>query len=1512
MKTIISLFLFCLLVCVFNLQAADVPLPLINSVNIITGKPTKELSCYEYEYYREGQNTLDGKTINLAKNDWRIGRVKIQRKKESQNQSAIARFIYFPGYTEVFDALNHKSIYRYSQSELLEAVEHYHSSNQNSLYRKERLFWNTSTKTPSLTSRILEDGNEQIHLGCFFFYDSHGNLIQETLAGNLSGQCLIPLLIQSDGRLEKNGVESYSTFYEYAANDPSLLMRQTEDNGSTTSYTYDSTTKQCTSKLKGENKKILSRCFYFYDAMGLLKRTIIDDGKNPDYKDLTGITTRQILTVQSSSENATFGKPLLTENRYLDLETNKEVLLEKVVYNYSSKGELTQKDFYDANGALRYYVHMNYDEQGQIISTVDSRGEAAVTPEQDGECQYNASNQKEAFIDKYGNKTTYLYDDFGRLIKTIFPKVLDGQDRVVQPHLIQEYDVRNNVIAVTDANGYLTRSTYTARGKPIQITYPDDSQQSFVYFLDGTLKEKTDQNGRKTVFQRDAFGRVLQSKEQASDGSIIQTLVYNYDQSSLTSITDGKSFTIRFFYDGAGRQLATHHETKDGIKRREWSYDACGQKVESREWFGDNENDFVAKIEEKDSYQQTIGIHIKDAEGQIQKSQSISKSKEDKSIFSKESTTQNDRGQYVRQEESVDPQGLIKIITYDALNRPENLVVLNSLGLKVLEKQFRYDGSGNKVVEKQAVIVDGQTIRMYAILWNYDSLKRLVSIQEGVGSSEYKRTSYHYNSQGLLEAMVKSDGIALQYTYDAAGRPSRFYASDRSFDYHYTYDELGRPISVTDTIHSTTINRRYNAFNDIIEEIFEAGLSIKNAYDLAGRKVAMILPDQSEIHYQYQGAFLKSVKRLNVDQKPSYEHSYFYDTKTGSAVGSRLIGDAGDLSYHYNNEGCIESIQSSSWSETIPSDGFDASKHLVKILIQDPAGSTQQSFTYTADHQLATEEGHFNHQYEYDSIHNRISCDGHAWEVNEFNQLIKADNYAYHYDRNGNLIEKKSDEATISYEYDALNRLKRVVKDQTMAIQYLYDPWHRRTAQKSYRWDGESEDWQLVKTDYFLYDENKEIGRVNAEGIIEELRILGIGKGAEISAAVAIELRDEVYAPIHDHQGSVRCLINMRDQNVAEFYRYSAYGQEQIFDGGGNQIETSIVGNPWRFASKRYDSETGFNFFGKRYYDSSIGRWTTPDPLFFSDGPNLYAFVKNDPLTHNDLYGLFSISSIWETVVQTFYEGWLHIQRASCNIHDSLKKELQLTGDFISALERVGKKLVGDSMVFLMGYYRDPIEVGSHGQGEISDKVRITFINGILTNRAMLQENLEVISKSHGGVNIHYIFRPTEGWTWDVGRALLIKLAYNLGFKSVYTHLLAQTWKNLIQEMGGTEGGGTIIHYAHSLGGSDTDRAKDLLTPEEQRMIRIVSLGSSTLIRNEGYQSVINYISINDGVSSFFIEPFGHFRNYFDPNSNVVWKNEFFSLPCWPLDHLLTGNTYRSILFELGEKFLVDFAPNKT
>ena len=60
----------------------------------------------------------------------------------------------------------------------------------------------------------------------------------------------------------------------------------------------------------------------------------------------------------------------------------------------------------------------------------------------------------------------------------------------------------------------------------------------------------------------------------------------------------------------------------------------------------------------------------------------------------------------------------------------------------------------------------------------------------------------------------------------------------------------------------------------------------------------------------------------------------------------------------------------------------------------------------------------------------------------------------------------------------------------------------------------------------------------------------------------AYELNKEMYVPIYDIQGNVGCLLDPERRKIQESYRYSAFGEEEIYHHRDRKTHQSGVSNP--------------------------------------------------------------------------------------------------------------------------------------------------------------------------------------------------------------------------------------------------------------------------------------------------------------------------------------------------------------
>lgn len=101
-----------------------------------------------------------------------------------------------------------------------------------------------------------------------------------------------------------------------------------------------------------------------------------------------------------------------------------------------------------------------------------------------------------------------------------------------------------------------------------------------------------------------------------------------------------------------------------------------------------------------------------------------------------------------------------------------------------------------------------------------------------------------------------------------------------------------------------------------------------------------------------------------------------------------------------------------------------------------------------------------------------------------------------------------------------------------------------------------------------------------------------------------------VHWHLADHLGTIHDLVSNSGQ-VVNHLKYDSYG---------NVIAESnpAITTRYRFTGRELDSETKLMYYRARYYDQTMGRFLTEDPEGFIDGPNLFAYVVNQPTAYRD------------------------------------------------------------------------------------------------------------------------------------------------------------------------------------------------------------------------------------------------------------------------------------------------------
>ncbi|MGC2744307.1 MAG: RHS repeat-associated core domain-containing protein, partial [Candidatus Angelobacter sp.] len=137
-----------------------------------------------------------------------------------------------------------------------------------------------------------------------------------------------------------------------------------------------------------------------------------------------------------------------------------------------------------------------------------------------------------------------------------------------------------------------------------------------------------------------------------------------------------------------------------------------------------------------------------------------------------------------------------------------------------------------------------------------------------------------------------------------------------------------------------------------------------------------------------------------------------------------------------------------------------------------------------------------------------------------------------------------------------------------------------------------------------------------------------------------------------NHLGS-SCLELDETAAIISYEEYYPFGGTS-YQAGRTIAEVSL--KRYRYTGKERDEETGFYYYGARYYAPWIGRWTACDPVGLADSIDAYVFVRCNPLIRIDQDGQFSLSTY-----DTSLSNSISKEQASRTMHQATLKGLKAT-----------------------------------------------------------------------------------------------------------------------------------------------------------------------------------------------------------------------------------------------------------
>jgi YD repeat-containing protein len=237
----------------------------------------------------------------------------------------------------------------------------------------------------------------------------------------------------------------------------------------------------------------------------------------------------------------------------------------------------------------------------------------------------------------------------------------------------------------------------------------------------------------------------------------------------------------------------------------------------------------------------------------------------------------------------------------------------------------------------------------------------------------------------------------------------------------------------------------------------------------------------------------------------------------------------------------------------------------------DASGANTYQFDPLNRLTAAANPGAASESYSYDGAGNRLSSASGGYAYDFTGRLTAGEGYSFTYDNNGNVISRAGGNGTTTYSYDFENHLIAIQLPNGSTATYLYDALGRRIQKNA---GG-------TVTNY-LYDGPHILLEMNASGAMQARYTHGPG----IDQMLTMERGGQTY---FYHSNAIGSVVMLTDgsSNPACNYTCDSFGRTQACSG---------VTNPFAYAGRENDAESGLYYMRARYYDPAVGRFLSVDP----------------------------------------------------------------------------------------------------------------------------------------------------------------------------------------------------------------------------------------------------------------------------------------------------------------------------